>query len=163
MNMKKILKTGMGLMISSLLLIGCHTPKIEDDPSEKAKAISVATKFLGALFEGDFERTKSYAAVPFWGDGEVFLSQEIFERELKKQVNNSSSKTEFKIINARLFSTDDLSLINPKLIKKFEKNNFDSQYIYIVALRISLGENEEFGLILMQKKQGKWRVVGLDD
>ena len=155
------------IFMSLLLIVGCHSPKIEDNPSEKKKAISVAYKYTDAIFTSDYAKLRELSAVPYLTPKKVMLSQKHFDYWLKKETGHGDPDKinmklpHYEILKGRFYTLEDIALIKPNLYKKLKEKNFNPEGMYFVQVAIELQGRPEISFLLVQKREGMWRVIGL--
>ena len=162
----KLKRLGLGLMLCSSMILGaCHNLKIEDNPNEKTKAVSVANKYLNAFFQGDIEKAMAMSNTPFWGDGHILETEPLLRKELEGQLKgNRKHPPGFTVESTAFFTLSQIKLLAPKVYKRLETKNFMPQNMFAVVISINMQGRSEKGLIFMQKQtDGMWKVVGIDD
>lgn len=151
-----------GLITAMTLLSACHQVKIEDNPTEKAKAIHVAQEFITHFAHQEFTDSMSRIAVPFWLDGRLVSSRDTLEAELKNAGKDDSK--EFEVLESHFFTLPALSIFARRLLPKLSKGQFNTEDVYAVVLKVKeKGRRDEALLFLVKKLEGKWHVVGVED
>lgn len=140
------------------------TITIEDNPSERARAISVAEKFLMAFDNGKIEQMFEISSAPFWGDGDVILNRQSLLEKFTAQIGEQPSSN-VSIKGAQFLTLEQIRVINPRIHRRLKKSDFLAYYphLYLVVLLVEIDGRENNGLILLNEKQGMWEVVGIGD
>lgn len=154
-----------GLLLAGLLalnLVACAKVRVEDDPSEQAKATALAEKYVKAFAEGNGPLVLEMSSTPFWGDGVVLPTQSLLETELKDQLKDIQG-IPFVVKGVRFVPMTELKAKYPALFENLTKAKFSTD-IYAVQLTVQVKNKPEDGIVLLRRDEaGVWSVAGIGD
>lgn len=151
------------LIALSLILWGCSKDSnLNNDPSEQAKAISVATRFLEAFSTGNAERVIEMSEIPFWGDGDLISDSAAFQKEIREQMEGLAPP-KLLIKGAMMLTLAQLEIVSPELHHKIQQE-LQSNDVYAVSVLLNVDDEEEHGVVLVKRQtNGIWKVIGMGD
>lgn len=149
-------------------LSACQQPQpraIEDDPGEQAKAQAAASRYFESFVNGDLDAVLTLSVLPFWGDGDRIEDRAVLTEELTRQLQSVKEQGfDVKVESTHFMTLEQARVVLPSLYERIQETGFAEVELYVVALRVRLGENEEHGVILVrQDDDGLWKVMGIGD
>jgi len=153
-----------GILLAGLLVLltSCAKVRVEDDPSEQAKATALAEKYVKAFAEGNGPLVLEMSTTPFWGDGQVLPTRPALETELKDQLKDIKGLP-FVVKGTRFVPLTEFKSKYPDLFENLAKAKFNAD-IYAVQLTVQIKGKPENGIVLLRRdEQGIWSVAGIGD
>ncbi|MBF2053380.1 MAG: hypothetical protein IGS03_07950 [Candidatus Sericytochromatia bacterium] len=138
---------------------------IEDDPGEQAKAQAAASRYFEALVKGDQDTVLMLSVLPFWGDGDLIKERDVLTEEVSRQISSVKDQAfDVQVEGSHFMTLEQVRVVMPALYERIQEADLADTRLYVVALRVRLGENAEHGVILVrQDEDGLWKVMGIGD
>lgn len=149
--------------LMGFILTSCHSVRLENNPSEKEKAIRLTQTFTEHLASQQRKAALKLTKTPFWlGGKRVSNAAEL--NDLLGQ-NEGQDSFDIQFSNPQFFTLKELAFFLPHLNQAIEKLNLTPQNTFAVVLQTrSHGGNLQKDLFfLVQKQTGFWRIVGIEE
>lgn len=160
--MSQLIKTlRFGACVLVLLSACSKDPNPDHDPSEKAKAISVASRYLEAFVAGNAPLALEMSDAPFWGDGDLIPDRASLKIAMAEEIGEMRSLA-YRFKGGAFLTFDELKVLNPEMAAELSKARLGE--LYAVAVLIEVNGDEESGMVLLHKDAaGMWKVIGMGD
>ena len=152
-------------LILGLSLSACQF-QADPGPAVEKQAAVLAERFLMDFDTGDADDALKISGTPFWGDGDVLVNPETFEKELRSEIRGGRNRVD-DIELSHVIPFDKLKAVFPRFHRKLSAK-FDTQDLYVVFLSVRMkskgGKARHDNLaILVRNSEKGLKVVGIDD
>lgn len=161
---KKLMTWGLSAFLLGTV-VACHRVNIENDPSEKAKAISVAQGYIQALYDANLDKAIGLTSLPFWEDGLMYTDLKSYVKAVQKEFSSEPGMGKLAFEKARFFTREDIEVLGDgaKAINELKNKGFPLDGVYFVVLAIRVEAQDISGVVLVKQEKGMWKVVGIDE
>lgn len=150
-------------VLSAGLLAGCWAKPapIDEDMNLRKQAVTTAVNYFEYLEQGKIDQAMELSIFPYWLDGKIADATKL-RQEFTEEANELSH---WKLIRARFYSADDISIFAPRLLEKVNKSGLSPDYFVVLQFGDKdKPEREAEGVVFfMEYQSGQWKIQGLED